>query len=329
MKPEKIIVDCDAGTDDALSLILLIEAHKLNKIELLGITCVNGNTSVDNVVSNVFRTLEVCNGNDIPVYKGAYSSLLNMENKNKTDENIKYHGSDGFGDVFQNEPDINKLKSEHAVCALEKIVSQFPDEVSILALGPLTNIALAIKMYPNFANNVKRFYVMGGNYTALGNTTPQAEFNFFSDPESAHILLCSTNKLWLFPWETCLKSQVTNEWRKEVFGQIDTPVVHLMNAIEAEILSSPEKMLPFYTPCDVFLAAVVLNPKMVTNLVPYHIDIELNGNKTRGMVVIDHFMTNESNAHIIKDFDSEIFKNFLLFAANPLEYKNRIFQNCT
>lgn len=65
MKPRKIIIDCDAGTDDALSIILLIEAHKLRKIELMGITCVNGNTSLDNVISNVFRTLEVCNGNDV------------------------------------------------------------------------------------------------------------------------------------------------------------------------------------------------------------------------------------------------------------------------
>lgn len=116
------------------------------------------------------------------------------------------------------------------------------------------------------------------------------------------------------------------EWRKEVFGQIDTPVVHLMNAIEEKILSPlAEKILPFYVPCDAFLTAVVLNPKMASNLVPYHVDIELNGNKTRGQVVIDHFNNNESNALIIQDFDNEIFKDFLLFAANPLKYKNRIF----
>lgn len=326
MKPRKIIIDCDAGTDDALSIILLIEAHKLRKIELMGITCVNGNTSLDNVISNVFRTLEVCNGNDIPVFKGANASLLNTENA-KIAANSQFHGSDGFGNVFQNKPDTSKLMSEHAVCALQRIVSQFPGEVSILAIGPLTNIALAIKMYPNFVDQIERFYVMGGNYTALGNTTPQAEFNFFADPESAHIVLSSTNKLWLLPWETCLKSQITNEWRKDVFGRIDTPVVHLMNAIEAEILS-PKKMLPFYTPCDVFLAAVLLNPKIVTSMIRHHVDIELNGSKTRGQVVIDHFMNNASNASIIQDYDFEIFKDFLLFAANPLQYKNRVFHDC-
>ncbi|XP_033224842.1 uncharacterized protein LOC117177887 isoform X2 [Belonocnema kinseyi] len=321
MGPQKIIIDCDAGTDDALALILLIEAHKSKEIEIMAITCTAGNTTLENVIANVFRTLNACNALQIPVFKGAHSSLLSTENA-KVAADVQFHGSDGFGDVFTDKPDISQLKSEHAVCALQRIVSQYPGEVSIIGLAPLTSIALTIKMYPDFAENVNKFYVMGGNYSAMGNVTPQAEFNFYADPESAHIVLSSSNRLWLLPWETCLKSKVSNEWRKHFFGKIDTPAIKLLNAIEDATYSTTEKMLPTYTPCDAFLAGIVLRPEMATSVVSYHIDIELGGTRTRGQVVIDHFMSNEQNAFVIQEFDSEVFKEILLCAANPAKYKN-------
>lgn len=143
MDCQKIIIDCDAGSDDALALIMLIEAHKQKNVQLLAITCVAGNTEVDNVVNNVFRVLHVCDGTDvsevvlwnlknfqlifeiiilkIPVYKGAYSSLLqDTYREEKVAENL-FHGSDGFGDVFKDKPDISKLEQEHAVHALQRI----------------------------------------------------------------------------------------------------------------------------------------------------------------------------------------------------------------
>lgn len=77
----------------------------------------------------------------------------------------QYHGSDGFGDVYHTKVDTSTLQTEHAVCALNRITSEFPDKISIVCLGPLTNIALAIKMYPEFVNNIKELYIMGGNIT--------------------------------------------------------------------------------------------------------------------------------------------------------------------
>ncbi|KMQ91371.1 pyrimidine-specific ribonucleoside hydrolase riha, partial [Lasius niger] len=208
--PKSIIVDCDAGLDDALALIVLLAGHVDFKIEIKAVTCVNGNTNVDNVVKNVFRTLDVCECQEIPVYRGAYSPLLSTPNAKET-ASEGYHGTDGFGDVYTDQPDTSRLQKEHAVCALHRITSEDPGNVSVVCLGPLTNIAMAMKMYPEFINNVKEFFVMGGNSTGQGNITSQAEFNFYADPESAHIVLNSNAKqLWLLPWEACLKSQITH-----------------------------------------------------------------------------------------------------------------------
>ncbi|KAK1126831.1 hypothetical protein K0M31_004453 [Melipona bicolor] len=316
MTGTKVIIDCDAGIDDALALIILIAAHKQEKIQIKAITCVNGNTSVDNVVKNVFRTLNVCKVTDIPVFQGAYAPLLCIKNAVQD----YYHGNDGFGDVYDTKIDTSKLEQEHAVYALNKIVSEYPNEVNVLCMGPLTNIALVVKMYPKFMDNVKEFYIMGGNTTAQGNITSQAEFNFYMDPESVHIVLNNNKKrLWLLPWETCLKSHISHEWRRDILGQMDKPCIQLMNDIEYACQKKRKKQFPTYIMCDAILAGILLRPEIAQNVVPYHADVELNGNRTRGQVVLDHLLSNEPNVLLIQDFDSEIFKELLIFSVNNLD----------
>ena len=308
MMGKSLIIDCDAGVDDALALILLIAAHKQKQIQIKAITCVNGNTTVDNVVTNVFRTLDVCEASDIPVFQGAHSPLLCTQNaKHAADD--QYHGSDGFGDVYTTKTDTSKLQTEHAVCAMHRIVMEDPGKTTVVCLGPLTNVALAIKMYPQFVNNVKEFYIMGGNATAQGNITPQAEFNFYTDPESVHIVFNSNKRpLWLLPWETCLKSHISHEWRKDIFGKINKPCVQLMNDIENGCSKIRKKHFPTYISCDAILAGILLNPEIARNVASYHADIELSGNRTRGQVVLDHLLSNEPNVFLIQDIDSEMFK---------------------
>lgn len=109
----------------------------------------------------------------IPVFKGAHAPLLCTPN---VEEAVKdqYHGSDGFGDVYNTKVDTSTLQPEHAVCALNRITSECPSKITIVCLGPLTNIALAMKMYSTFINNIKEFYIMGGNIT--GNFVNQYLF---------------------------------------------------------------------------------------------------------------------------------------------------------
>ncbi|XP_076280717.1 nucleoside hydrolase-like [Lasioglossum baleicum] len=316
MTERKFIIDCDAGVDDALALIILIAAHKKKEIEIKAITCVNGNTTVGNVVKNVFRTLKVCEITNIPVFQGAHEPILCTY---QTEEAVKdkYHGSDGFGDVYTTEVDTNELQIEHAVCAIHRIVSESPNEISVVCLGPLTNIALAMKIYPQFVDNVKDFYIMGGNVTAHGNITPQAEFNFYMDPESVHIVFNNNKKpLWLLPWEACLKSCITHDWRKDVLGHIDTPCMKLMNDIENGCNRKRKKHFPTYIMCDAILAGILLKPEIAQNVAEYHADIELSGNRTRGQVVLDHLLSNKPNVFLIQQFDSEIFKDLLISSVN-------------
>ncbi|XP_071858370.1 pyrimidine-specific ribonucleoside hydrolase RihA-like isoform X2 [Bombus fervidus] len=289
MAETKVIIDCDAGIDDALALIILIAAHKQKKIQIEAITCVNGNTTVDNVVKNVFRTLDVCKATDIPVYQGAYAPLLCIKNAVQD----HYHGIDGFGDVYNTQIDTR----------------------------PLTNIALAIRMYPQFVGHVKEFYIMGGNATAQGNITPQAEFNFYMDPESVHIVFNNNkNPLRLLPWETCLKSCISHEWRRDILGKMDKPCIQLMNDIEYAYQKTRKRQFSNYITCDAILAAILLKPEIAQNVVPYHADIELNGTRTRGQVVLDHLLSNEPNVLLIQNFDSESFKKLLIFSVDNLDY---------
>lgn len=316
--PKSIVVDCDAGLDDALALIILLAGHIDNKIKVKAVTCVNGNTNVDNVVKNVFRTLDVCGCREIPVYRGANSSLLNTLNAKETESEL-YHGSDGFGDVYTDQPDTSRLQKEHAVCALHRIISEDPGNVSVVALGPLTNIAMTIKIYPEFMNNVKEFFVMGGNSTGQGNITSQAEFNFYADPESVHIVLNSNTKpLWLLPWEACLKSQVTHDWRRDVLGKIQAPCVLMLNKIEDGRRARVKKHFARYISCDAFLAGIVMMPDVAKKVISWHADIELSGNKTRGQVVLDHMLLNKPNVNLINDFDSEMFKEILLHTMHTM-----------
>lgn len=313
--PKNIIVDCDAGIDDALALFILLTGHKEALVNVKAITCVNGNTTVNNVVKNVFRTLHVHECTDIPVYRGAYSSLLDTSNSEETGSE-HYHGYDGFGDTFTDEVDTSKLQKEHAAYALHKFTSESPDDISVVCLGPLTNVALAIKLYPEFLDNVKEFFVMGGNSTGQGNITSQAEFNFYADPESVHIVLNRNNKpLWLLPWESCLKSRITHEWRREVLGKEDNPCVRMLNRIEDSRAAKVKKKFVHYIMCDAFLAGIVLVPRIAKDVVLWHADIELGGDKTRGQVVLDHLILNKPNVNLIHDFDSEMLKELLLNAA--------------
>ncbi|XP_015513563.2 inosine-uridine preferring nucleoside hydrolase [Neodiprion lecontei] len=323
MEKQLVIVDCDAGIDDALALILLAGAHKLNKIQLLAVTCVNGNTTVENVVNNVFRILQTCGLADIPVYQGAHSPLLSTENA-RISATEQFHGPDGFGNMFKDKLDISKLQKEHAVHALYRMVCKNPGEVSIACIGPLTNIALAIRLYPDFISKVKAFYVMGGNYTAQGNITAQAEFNFYSDPESVHIFLANSIKPYvLLPWETCIKRAMDPKWQDHVFGKINTPEVQLMSTLYQFYLNS-NKESAIYTPCDAILAAIVLRPDMATKLIEHHADIELTGRRTRGQVVIDHLASNKPNTNIVTECNLEIFKELLILALDPENYEGDV-----
>ncbi|XP_002735234.1 uncharacterized protein LOC100372874 [Saccoglossus kowalevskii] len=155
-----MVVDCDAGIDDAQAIMMaLAQPH----IEVLAITCVVGNQhDVRQICRNVLRILKVCGKLDkIPVYKGAETTLLHRTN---AIDSSHFHGVDGLGDKPDPEaPDDSHIDSKNGILALIDLVKNHPGEITVVALGPLTNLALAARVDSDFSKNIKEVSIMGGN----------------------------------------------------------------------------------------------------------------------------------------------------------------------
>lgn len=177
---KNIIIDTDMGTDDYIACQLAVLSKKIN---VEAISLVHGNTSMDNVRNNVFKTLDMIGyNNKIKIYEGESSSVFDY-GVNTDDE---AHGSNGFGDVSY---DVikGKIESQNAVDMLIEKVNSKKGKISIVAIGPLTNVARAVKKDEKFSKNVKELIIMGGAKES-GNITPYAEFNFYKDPQAADIV---------------------------------------------------------------------------------------------------------------------------------------------
>lgn len=180
MEKTKIILDCDTGHDDAIALMV---AAGSPVIDLLGVTVVAGNAELEKTLPN---TLHVCQhlSLDVPVYGGCSKPLVR---KQITAGDV--HGKTGLdGPVF--EPLTYAAQPQHAVNYLVETLRRSQGDITLCPVGPLTNIAMALRMAPEIAGKIRRIVLMGGA-VGTGNTTPAAEFNIFADPEAAHIVFSS------------------------------------------------------------------------------------------------------------------------------------------
>lgn len=176
----KLIIDTDPGIDDAFAIIA---ASKHKDFEILGLTTVAGNKGIDLTTSNALKMIEFC-GLNCKVYKGAEDSLQDMNFESMDDGGA--HGSDGLGGVHF-EMDESALSDQHAVDYILETVNKYPNEVELLVIGPVTNIALAIQKDPETMKKVKAIYSMGGG-VATGNMSPVAEFNYWFDATATKIM---------------------------------------------------------------------------------------------------------------------------------------------
>lgn len=182
LKP--VIIDTDPGDDDSASILWVLAS---GKFDVKALTVTNGNVGVDKCVINALRVLEVAGRTDIPVYKGAYRPLVRHV------ENAEWiHGNDGLGDVPGLPLPVTCAAEGFAPSKMAEIVRNSAEPVTILALGPLTNVALAILTDEAFAGNVREVIFMGGAYRVSGNSSPRSSFNVYVDPEAAKVVYNST-----------------------------------------------------------------------------------------------------------------------------------------
>ncbi len=263
-EPIPIIFDTDfvmPPQNDGLALMLALQSPE---IEILGITTVAGNDSVERATSDALRMLEIANWVDIPVYQGADMPLVHE----KSDFAVR-----GYGKWYSNEPPeippggfaTKQVEDEAAVSFIVKTVLSRPQEVTLIAIGPLTNIAQAIRAEPKFAENVKRLVIMGGAVALLpdgaGNITPNAEFNFWVDPEAARVTLRSGIPIELSPLNVSRKSALTKDWYEKLVA-VDTPLTQLLkDTMGRRFAADPDRKWLMY---DQIAIASVIDPTLVT-----------------------------------------------------------------
>ncbi len=281
---QKIIVDTDFAfppQDDAMALFFVLNSPEL---EILGITTVAGNRSLNVATADALKILEVANRTEILVFQGAASPLLHQG----TEWDTKRHGG-----WYANEPAPappggfakKKVESRSAVDFLVSTVMQNPGQVTILGLGPLTNIAMAMRMETNFARNVKQLVIMGGAIASLpdggGNHTPNAEFNFYVDPEAAQIVLRSGIPIVLSPLNVSRKARFTKQWYDQIVA-VDTPITRLVkDHLGPGYQERPERIALMY---DQVAAVALVAPSLITT-VELYVDVDINPNANYGVSV--------------------------------------------
>ena len=275
----KIILDCDPGHDDAVALLLAVGNPN---IDVVGVTTVGGNQSLDKVTYNARAVLEKAHATQIPVHAGCGRPLIRPL---KDAANI--HGETGLDGVIL-PVSSRPLDEGHAVnWIIDTIMNSEPGSITLVPTGPLTNIALAVRMEPRIVERVKEVVLMGGGYH-VGNCGPVAEFNIFTDPEAAHIVFnASWHRLTMVGLDLTHQALCTPEVQHRIEG-IGTDLAWFVSGLmdffrktyrdDASFVDPP-----VHDPCTV---AYLIDPSIVaTRRCP--IDVELRGELTTGMTVAD------------------------------------------
>ncbi|KAL4219576.1 hypothetical protein ACF0H5_022150 [Mactra antiquata] len=304
----KLLIDTDAGVDDAQAILLALTNPD---VEVIGITCVDGNTNTHQVGLNVLRILQVVNRLDIPVYIGCTEPLLG--DKKPSNE---YHGVDGFGDVpDENAPDSSHLQTEHGVSALVRLSKEHEGEITLVCIGPLTNIAMAVRMDSKFGSRIKHCYIMGGNHEGKGNMTASAEFNFYADPEAAYVVLNQLKSpITMVTWETCENHPLSWEFYRRARGP-DTPINNLLREVEKHSAKFAEdNEWGSFVTADELVMSCFLNSDVIKNSCDVYATVDTKGQYTCGQMVVDwkSFMKQPNNVTIITDIHQSKYEELLL-----------------
>ncbi|MDK8243544.1 MULTISPECIES: nucleoside hydrolase [Corynebacterium] len=309
----KIILDCDPGHDDAVAILL---AAGNPNIELLGVTTVGGNHTLEKVTRNAAQVLTVAKLTDVPLYAGATRPILREV---ETAEGI--HGDTGMEiHGFElPEPALSVQETHGVQFIIDTIMSEPAGTVTLVPTGPLTNIALAARLEPRIVERVKEVVLMGGAY-GTGNWTPSAEFNIIVDPEAAHIVFNEKWPVVMVGLDLTHQALATKEV-EEQFAALGTNVgdfvVGLFGAFrknyqDAQGFDDP----PVHDPCCV---AYLIDPTVVET-VKVPVDVETQGLLTTGRTVADFRSPAPADCHtsVATKLDAERFWSMVLDAVKAL-----------
>ncbi len=308
-----IIHDCDPGHDDAVAMLLAIGNPELN---LLGVTTVGGNQSLDKVTYNARAILTMAGVNDVPVCAGCDRPLIR-----ELEIAASIHGETGLDGVELPEPTV-PLQEMHAVNFIIKtIMENEPNTVTLVPTGPLTNIAMAARLEPRIVDRVKEVVLMGGGYHT-GNWSPVAEFNIKVDPDAAHIVFSEPWKVTMVGLDLSHQALCTPQVQSKIEA-IDTPLAHFVSGLMDFFRLTYQQNQdfvdpPVHDPCP--MAYLIDKSVVKTRRCP--LTVEIHGTETLGMTVADlrgpEPSQEQCHTQVATELDFEKFWNLIIDAVKTI-----------
>lgn len=314
----KVIIDCDTGSDDAIAVMMAILSEK---IDLVGICTVAGNKALNFTTENTLAVVEALNS-DVKVYAGCKESMVT---KLLPSRRGKYTGFTGVKDEGGIEPKITyhhdhlplptptiKAEKQNAVCWLVETLLEAKEKITMVITGPMTNLAMALRIEPKIADNIKEIVFMGGGFKVF-NATRCAEFNIWADPEAAQIVLTSGIKCTMVPLDATHKANFdyADCKRLRAMNNMVTDAVAKMieQRIEAYDAYQPQAVLGSAPIHDALALGYILEPKVLENINLMRVDVDFSGGMADGQTICDTraYPDDKRNCYVALDANNDLF----------------------
>ncbi len=302
-----LLIDTDPGVDDALALLMAFDAPQFDVVAL---TIAAGNVGLKHTVANALKLCEIAEV-DVPVFAGCDAPLLHS-----APDASYVHGRDGFGDIDY-APAARRAEAEHAALAMIRLSHAHAGRLVVCMLGPLTNLAVALKLDPTLPQRIGRMVVMGGAVTGQGNTTPTAEFNIGFDPEAAHLVFeafaAAGKVVEVADWEAVIRHGFLHA-DVERWLQADHPRARFYEAISRKTREwSAGLRGERWHAADALAMAMLVAPEGVRERALRPLRVELTGAETRGATVVDWNRRSgrQDNADILMAYDQAGFERLI------------------
>lgn len=292
-KKEKWIIDTDPGCDDMMALLYLL---RRTDIDIVMISLVDGNVSLENVAQNSRKILKIA-GKSIPLYRGSSVPIIKMFENEES-----YHYCDGLGDIEEIKKfDANDIaiEKENSIIKMIEYIELYKNEINILCLGPLTTLATAYMLNPEIVNHINKIYMMGGSTLSKGNLIPCSEFNFAYDFIAAKIVISNFRNIVMTPWEPTVDLMISDQTIKMFSENINLKNKKLNQLVfyyVSLIITKFTLEKSGTQMCDLYSVIPNFNPKCVKKYSLNKLDIIIDSLNMLGMLLV------KSKKNMMKDF---------------------------
>jgi purine nucleosidase len=312
----RVLIDTDPGIDDAIALLLALRSPEL---DVAGVSVVQGNVGIEAGTVNALRILELSGRGEIPVAAGPPEPLVRQARRSEL-----VHGSDGLADLGLALPE-GKPRDEYGPAFLIRMLEDADEPTTIIALGPLTNLAIVLLSAPHVVSRIERVVLMGGSVRWEGNITPAAEYNIHADPESASIVFRSPVPTTMVGLNVTMRT-ILGKAECERLAASEQEIERLVGALGLHIVRIYERFyaIPGFALHDPLAVGVAIDPSLVRTE-RRHVLVDLSPGPTAGMTLVDFWGIpepwGEPNADVALEVDADRFLQMVstrLFGRHPI-----------